>query len=117
MKRVIFTSVFIKAVLGILSLSAAYGQTSENVNYKGQLKVGQNESEIVFSSEETGDLAVFCFKNKSYIGKKILSKCQNNKPCEFSGKVIWGNYCSIKGNFSARARIISLKGVKSLPKL
>jgi hypothetical protein len=65
------------------------GQQSETVTYEGQLQVGKRESTIVYLGEETGDLAAFCFTNKSSIGRAILSKCKNKEQCRFSGRVDW----------------------------
>ncbi len=93
---------------------AANGQQTDSVTYEGQLEVGKRESTIVYLGEETGDLAAFCFTNKSSIGRAILSKCKNRGRCKFSGRVDWSKSCSISGSFSARAKIVSLKSVRKL---
>lgn len=92
----------------------ANGQQTETVTYEGQFKVGKRESTIVYLGEETGDLAAFCFTNKSSIGRAILSRCKNKGRCKFSGRVDWNSSCSIRGGFSARAKIIALKSVRKL---
>ena len=96
----------------IASSFAANGQQTEIVTYKGQLQVGKGESTIVYLGKDTGDLAAFCFTNKSSIGRAILSKCKNKEQCKFSGRVDWSKPCNISESFSARAKIISLKSVR-----
>ncbi len=114
-KFIIKTVVFLSL---IASSFVANAQQSETVIYEGQLVVGKGESTIVYLGEESGDLAAFCFMNKSSIGRAILSKCKNKEQCKFSGRVDWSKSCSISGsisgNFSARAKIVSLKSVRKL---
>jgi hypothetical protein len=94
--------------------STANNSQDEVVTYQGQLKTGKYESTIIYVGSESGDLAAFCFANNSRVGRTILSKCQDKGQCHFSGKVDWEKPCGIKGDFSARARIISVKTVKKL---
>ena len=107
----------IKIVVFLFLIASSFvvnAQQSETVTYEGQLQVGKSESTIVYLGEESGDLAAFCFMNKSSIGRAILSKCKNKKQCKFSGRVDWSSSCSITGGFSARAKIVSLKSVKKI---
>jgi hypothetical protein len=90
------------------------------VTYKGQLVMGKNESVIIYLGSESGDLAAFCFTNKSAVGRAILSKCKAGKQCAFTGRVAWDNKCTIRQfypgadiqDLSASGKIISLKSVK-----
>ena len=100
--------------LSLTSLTLA-GKQIDFVTYQGQLQVNKNESAIIYLGDKTGDLAAFCFDNRSTAGRAILSKCKNREQCVFSGQVDWGKSCDIKGNFSASAKIISVKSVKRNP--
>jgi hypothetical protein len=93
----------------------------EIVTYKGRLEVGKAESTIIYLGSETGDLAAFCFTNKSAVGRAILSKCKTGKQCEFTGQVDWDKSCNIKQFYpagtdmqvlSASGKIISVKSVR-----
>ncbi len=113
----IYRNFIIKTVVFLFLIAPSFstnGQQSEMVTYEGQLQFGKRESTIVYLGEETGDLAAFCFTNKSSIGRTILSKCKNKELCKFSGRVNWNSSCSISGGFSARAKIVSLKSVRKL---
>jgi hypothetical protein len=93
----------------------------ETVTYKGKLEIGKTESAIIYLGSESGDLAAFCFTNKSAVGRAILSKCKVGKQCEFTGRVDWNKSCSIKQFYpagtdmpglSASGKIISIKSVR-----
>ncbi len=106
-----------KAVVLLLLLVpnlVASSQQIESVAYEGQLQVGKRESTIVYLGKESGDLAAFCFTNKSSVGRAILSKCKDGEQCKFRGRIDWNISCSIKGHFSAQAKIVSLKSVRRL---
>ena len=83
------------------------------VTYAGVLKVGRYESTINYLGEETGDLAVFCFKNKSAVGRAILSKCKDRNRCKFTGYLKWED-CRVSGGVSATGRIVSIKLVRRI---
>ena len=109
-------------VAGILFANAFQTGT---VTYDGQLKVGKTESTIIYLGSESGDLAAFCFTNKSRVGRAILSKCKDGKQCEFTGRVSWAQYCDIKKFYppdtemqglSASGKIVSLKSVRIITK-
>jgi hypothetical protein len=107
----------IKIVVFLFLLAPSFvvnAQQSETVTYEGQLQVGKRESTIIYLGEESGDLAAFCFPNKSSVGRTILSKCKNKELCKFVGRVNWSGSCSISGGFSARAKIVLLKSVRKL---
>jgi hypothetical protein len=113
----IYFNFIIKSVIFpflLASTLAASSRLTESVAYEGQLRIGKNESTIVYLGEETGDLAAFCFSNKSSVGRAVLSKCKNGEQCKFSGRVDWKISCSIKGNFSARAKIVSIRSVRKI---
>jgi hypothetical protein len=90
------------------------GQNTETVTYQGKLIVGKTESIIMYLGAESGDLAGFCFPNRSTVGRAIFAKCKNGQQCKFTGKVDWSKSCSYKENFSAQARIISVTSVRRL---
>lgn len=81
--------------------------------YEGVLKVGKTQSQIVYLGEESGDLAVFCFKNNSVVGRKILANCKNGKLCKFTGNINWKG-CNVIPEASASGTIISIKSVKRI---
>ncbi len=82
--------------------------------FEGTLKIGKKQSSIFIVSEETGDLAVLCFRTKSIVGKRLLAKCRNKKRCRFTGNIDWSGDCGIKGNFSATGRIVSVRAAREL---
>jgi hypothetical protein len=89
------------------------GQDDKFYTYQGRLEVGKNESTIIYLGEESGDLAAFCFANKSAVGRLIFSKCKNGDICKITGKFDFSKNCSIEGGmFSAKAGIVSVKSVK-----
>src|SRR5437899_1734403 len=94
---------------------AVVAQKPELVTYGGILKVGRYESTISYLGETTGDLAVFCFKNNSLVGRTVLSKCRNRGRCEFNGLVKWDD-CRAPEGTSATARIVSVKTVRRINK-
>lgn len=106
---------FATAVTLLLSASLVNGQGAESVTYQGQLNVGARQSMIVYVGAETGDMAAFCFTNKSAVGRAILAKCKDGVQCKFSGRVDWEKTCPNEGDYSARARILSVKAVRRLP--
>ncbi len=107
-----------------LTVNANHSETvtdTETVTYNGRLEVGKTKSVILYLGSETGDLAAFCFLNKSAVGRAILSKCKPGKECEFTGKVNWDKSCDVKRIYpggkdlqqlSASAEIISVKSVR-----
>jgi len=119
-----YSNFIVKILIFLILFSSslvADGQQPDLVTYKGKLQVGKNESTIIYLGEETGDLAAFCFANKSAVGRALLSKCKNGEVCKFSGRVKWGKACKFKGNFSksteigdfsAEAKIVSVKSVR-----
>lgn len=103
----------------ILLIILAFGltakaQNTERVTYQGKLIVGKNESIIMYLGSESGDLAGFCFPNKSTVGRAILAKCKNGQQCKFTGKVDWSKNCAYKENYSAQAKIISVTSVRKI---
>jgi hypothetical protein len=88
----------------------AVAQSPELVTYDGILKVGKYESTINYLGNESGDLAVFCFRNKSAAGRAILSKCRHGELCRFTGYLRWSD-CHPVGPVSATGRIVSIKSV------
>ncbi len=111
---------FILHIFLSFDLTVSANQT-ELVTYQGQLKVGKTESAIIYLGSETGDLAAFCFTNKSAVGRAILAKCKANKQCEFTGRVDWAKDCDIRQFYpsgtdmqglSASGKIVSVKSVK-----
>ena len=64
------------------------GQTTELIALEGRLPFEKGESTIVYLGDETGDLAAFCFLNKSKVGRLFLSKCKNGEQCQFGGRLI-----------------------------
>ena len=113
----IYRNSIIKTVAFLFLIAPGFvanAQQSEKAAYEGQLQVGKHESAIIYLGDETGDLAAFCFPNRSSVGRAILSKCKNREQCKFSGRVDWNGSCSITGDFSARAKIVSLKSVRKV---
>jgi hypothetical protein len=114
----------IGALILFLLLSCGFtvsANQTETVTYKGKLEVGKTESAIIYLGSESGDLAAFCFTNKSAIGRAILSRCKTGKQCEFTGQVDWNKSCNIKQFYpagtdmqglSASGKIISVKSVR-----
>ncbi|HVE59690.1 MAG TPA: hypothetical protein VNB22_22960 [Pyrinomonadaceae bacterium] len=105
--------------IAILTILLAFGltasaQNTERVTYQGKLIVGARESIIMYLGSESGDLAGFCFPNKSSVGRTILSKCKNGQQCKFTGKVNWSKSCTYKENYSAQAGIISVTSVRKI---
>jgi len=98
----------------LVRVIAATAEQTELVTYRGRLSIGKRESTIVYIGSITGDMAAFCFTNKSTVGRSILSKCKKGQTCEFTGRVDWRSACGPGGNFSARARIIRLRSVKAV---
>lgn len=113
-KMILHNSASKAAILLVVLLAGtvATGQGVESVTYEGDLKVGARESTIVYLGAETGDLAAFCFTNKSAVGRAILAKCKNGGRCKFTGRVDFQKACRIKGDFSATARIVSVRSVR-----
>ncbi len=114
----IYMTFILKFVVFLLLLASSIsvnGQKSESVTYKGILKIKKYESTINYLGEETGDLAVFCFKNKSAVGRAIFSKCKNGNLCQFTGYIKFSG-CDVGGPVSATGTIISLKSVKRITK-
>lgn len=62
-------------------------QDSPTETIAGQLQTGKTNSVIVYVGMESGDYAVYCFANKSAVGRAILAKCKNGDQCEFVGEV------------------------------
>jgi hypothetical protein len=81
-----------------------WSQKPELVTYAGVLKVGRYESTINYLGEETGDLAAFCFKTKSAVGRAIFSKCKDGDQCKFTGYLRWED-CRVGGAVSATGRM------------
>lgn len=100
------------------------GQTTSAAAYEGKLIVGKRNSAIIYYGEESGDLAAFCFINKSKVGRAILSKCKNGEQCEFDGQIsLSADSCNTAynwaksrklGGFSQSAKIVSLKSVRKV---
>jgi hypothetical protein len=106
----------LKVVIPLILLTSglvAVAQSPELVTCEGVLKVGKYESTINYLGEETGDLAVFCFKNKSVVGRAILSKCKEGNRCKFTGYLKWED-CRVDGSVSATGRIVSIKSVRRM---
>src|SRR5215203_4786850 len=104
--------------IAILLIVPAFGITAsaqtEPVTYQGKLIIGESESIIMYLGAESGDLAGFCFPNKSTVGRTILAKCKNGQQCKFTGKVNWSTSYNYKENFSAQARIVSVTSVRRI---
>lgn len=81
----------------------------------GTLEVGKTDSAIVYVGAETGDVAAYCFSNKSKVGAAILAACKKGAQCEVVGVVDPDAACKIKDErqLSASGRITSIKSVKS----
>jgi len=106
----------LKATILLILLTpslVAVAQQPELVTYEGVLKVGKYESTINYLGEETGDLAVFCFKNKSAVGRAILSKCKDGSNCKFTGYLKWED-CRVSDSVSATGRIVSIRSVRRI---
>ncbi len=108
-----------------LSTPTSTAQTAQTETWQGRLVVGKKDSAIIYYGSESGDLAAFCFKNKSVVGRSVLSKCKNGIQCKFSGKVLGeDSLCNTayqfikpyKQGFSYTGTIISLKSVRIINK-
>jgi hypothetical protein len=95
-------------------LTAATAQTTEKIVFQGQLNVRQTESIIIYLSSETDDLLGFCFRNKSAVGRAILSKCKNGQECEFNGRIDQNAHCATHECFQSEAQIISVTSVRRI---
>lgn len=91
---------------------------TEFITQQGMVRTDGKESTILYLSEQTGDLAGFCFTNDSEVGRLISETCKKGDLCEFSGEVDWTEKnCPFgNGTFSAQARILSIKSVKKIVK-
>ena len=70
------TMKFLIFLLLLLPGFVVRGQTTELIALEGRLPFEKGESTIVYLGDETGDLAAFCFLNKSKVGRLFLSKCK-----------------------------------------
>jgi hypothetical protein len=104
----------IAILLIVLTFGFTTNAQTETVTYQGKLIIGATESIIMYLGAESGDLAGFCFPNKSTVGRAILAKCKNGQQCKFTGKVDWNKSCEYKANYSAQARIISVTSVRKI---
>ena len=82
--------------------------------FSGTLEMGKTDSAIVYVGKESGDVAAFCFKNDSEVGRAILAACKKGEQCEFTGQIDMEAGCKIKDErtLSASGRITSIKSVK-----
>lgn len=113
-------------LLILLSILPSYAQTGKIESWEGELIVGRQDSAIIYYGSESGDMAAFCFTNKSAVGRAILSKCKDGEQCIFSGKLVGeGSLCNTAyafmsrlklGGFSYTAKIVSLKSVRKISK-
>ncbi|HEY0460861.1 MAG TPA: hypothetical protein VGC97_17125 [Pyrinomonadaceae bacterium] len=107
-------AVFLIVLAFGLTAAGATAQTTEKIVFRGQLNVRQTESIIIYLSAETDDLLGFCFRNKSAVGRAILSKCKNGQECEFNGRVDQNAHCATHEGFQSEARIISVTSVRRI---
>lgn len=91
---------------------------NETETYTGKLEIGKTDSAIVYVGAETGDVAAYCFSNKSKVGIAILAACKKGEQCEVTGTVDGEASCKIKDEreLSASGKITSVKSVKSKSK-
>lgn len=93
-------------------------QDSPTETIAGQLQTGKTRSVIVYVGMESGDYAVYCFANKSPVGRAIFAKCKNGDRCELVGEVADDDNCtaprleatvSRSGNIAKATRVRRLK--------
>lgn len=90
-------------------------QNSETI--AGQLQTGKTRSVIVYVGAESGDYAVYCFANKSAVGRAMLAKCKNGDRCEFVGEVADDDGCTaprLEATVSRSGNIAKVTRVKRL---
>ena len=112
-KKLLFLLILFGSILPV----AAQTET-----WTGKLIVGKLDSAIIYYGEQSGDLAAFCFANRSTVGRAVLRKCRNGAQCQFTGRIsLTGDLCGTArdwakrlklGGFSQTAKIMSLKSVK-----
>ena len=105
-------------LLFILFLSVSIdAQTGKYETWKGKLVIGTQDSAIIYYGSESGDLAAFCFKNKSTVGRAILGRCKNGEQCQFTGKLssnsaICNTAYKFSQGYSFTGEIILIKSVR-----
>ena len=104
----------------LFSILPSEAQTARFETWQGKLIVGKLDSAIIYFGSESGDMAAFCFRNKSAVGRAVLSKCRDGQQCKFTGKLLGeASLCNTAykleyANFSYTAQIVSLKSVRKI---
>jgi hypothetical protein len=119
-KKIVFYVNLCLLFISLLILSG-YAQTGKLETRKGKLVVGEKDSAIIYYGSESGDLAAFCFRNKSAAGRAILGKCKDGELCQFTGQVSFNStVCStayeLTQGYSFTGEIVFIKSVKKIIK-
>lgn len=93
--------------------AAAENSENQEILFSGTLELGEIDSAIVYVGKETGDVAAYCFTNKSDIGRAILAACTKGEQCEVTGTIDGETACTIKDEreLSSSGKIMTIKKV------
>ncbi len=96
------------------SADSTEAESAEAEAISGTLKIGDNESVILYHGEESGDYAAWCFDNDSDVGRRILELVTDGQDVEISGTIDHGADCFVPGleaDLSASGRILKVETV------